>query len=271
MIRPSTLWILAAIITITAVVYQRKTGPTCPIEGKIDISGQAITYRMERSHGGKGDQRIAITATDPLIRGSLHHKRYRLPDSFTVKPMERFSDTLVGYLPHQPPGGKLEYYVELTYNDSSIIVPGRQTVVTRFRGAVPTFVLSLHILFIFTAMFLSTRTGLEAISPGGKTKYLTLWTTLLLMLGGMILGPVVQKYAFGAFWTGVPFGWDLTDNKTLIAFTCWVIALVRHKFNPFPRYWVIAAAIILLVIYLIPHSMMGSELDYATGEVKSGC
>ncbi len=271
MIRPIILWILAAIITITAAAYQRKTGPTCPIEGETDISGQTTAYRLERSHGGEGDQKVVIVAPDSLIRGSLHYKRYKSPDSFTVKPMERFGDTLVGYLAHQPMAGKLEYYVELIYNDSSIIIPGRQTVVIRFRGTVPPSVLSLHILFIFAAMFLSTRTGLEAISPGGKTKYLTLWTTLFLMLGGMILGPVVQKYAFGAFWTGVPFGWDLTDNKCLIAFICWVIALARHKFNPLPRYWVIAAAIILLVIYLIPHSMMGSELDYATGEVKSGC
>ena len=40
---------------------------------------------------------------------------------------------------------------------------------------------------------------------------------LLLAVGGFILGPLVQNYAFGELWTGVPFGWDLTDNKTLIA------------------------------------------------------
>jgi hypothetical protein len=42
----------------------------------------------------------------------------------------------------------------------------------------------------------------------------------------MILGPVVQKFAFGEYWTGFPFGTDLTDNKTLIAFIGWIIALV---------------------------------------------
>ena len=35
-------------------------------------------------------------------------------------------------------------------------------------------------------------------------------------LGGMILGPIVQKYAFGAYWTGIPFGHDLTDAKNLV-------------------------------------------------------
>jgi len=32
----------------------------------------------------------------------------------------------------------------------------------------------------------------------------------------------VQHYAFGQLWTGVPFGWDLTDNKTLLAALAWV-------------------------------------------------
>jgi hypothetical protein len=34
--------------------------------------------------------------------------------------------------------------------------------------------------------------------------------------------------------------------------------------------WALAASIILLAVYLIPHSMFGSELDYATGEIETG-
>jgi hypothetical protein len=44
----------------------------------------------------------------------------------------------------------------------------------------------------------------------------------------MILGPVVQYYAFGEFWTGVPFGWDLTDNKTLVAVIFWALAVANE-------------------------------------------
>jgi hypothetical protein len=86
----------------------------------------------------------------------------------------------------------------------------------------------------------------------------------------MILGPVVQKYAFGEFWAGWPFGKDLTDNKTLVAFVAWIIAVVRLRKNKEKRGWALAAAIILLAIYLIPHSMFGSELDYSTGDIGTG-
>ena len=91
----------------------------------------------------------------------------------------------------------------------------------------------------------------------------------LLLIGGMILGPFVQKFAFGEFWTGVPFGWDLTDNKTLIAFVAWVIALAANlkKFRPG---YLIAAAIVTLAIFSIPHSMFGSELNHTTGTVTTG-
>ncbi|MCX6335012.1 MAG: hypothetical protein NT092_12035 [Bacteroidia bacterium] len=85
----------------------------------------------------------------------------------------------------------------------------------------------------------------------------------------MILGPLVQKFAFGAFWTGVPFGWDLTDNKTLIAVLFWILAVVMNLKKERPVYTVLAA-IVLLLIFSVPHSMFGSELDYGTGQVTQG-
>ena len=90
----------------------------------------------------------------------------------------------------------------------------------------------------------------------------TVQTFFLLLIGGMILGPVIQYYAFGQFWTGIPFGWDLTDNKTLIAFIAWAVAVAgnRNKYRP---HLTLIACIVTLIIYLIPHSMFGSELDYS--------
>ena len=270
MLRRILLWVLAFIITLGSAVYQRLTGPTHPIDGTTELSRSLVSYHLERSHSGEGDQAIVIIVSDSAVVGELHYKRYKMPEEFNIAVMQRSGDTLTAFLPHQPPAGKLEYYVSLTHGDSRINLPGERTAVIRFTGAVPIAILLSHAVLMFVAMFLATRTGFEALFRNGKTKNLTLATFITLLIGGMILGPVVQKFAFGALWTGIPFGWDLTDNKTLIAFIFWVIALVRHRFNPRPRYWVLAAAIILFVIFMIPHSMMGSELDYSTGEVTTG-
>jgi hypothetical protein len=47
------------------------------------------------------------------------------------------------------------------------------------------------------------------------------------------------------------------------------MAVVMNRKRERPGY-TIAASLILLIIFSIPHSMFGSELDYATGEVTQG-
>ena len=117
-------------------------------------------------------------------------------------------------------------------------------------------------LFMFAAMLMATRTGMAAFVESPFTLRYTLLTGLFLMLGGMILGPIVQKFAFDAYWTGWPWGTDLTDNKTAVAFLAWILAAWQQKKTGNAKVWIISAAIITLAVYLIPHSAFGSELDY---------
>jgi hypothetical protein len=118
-------------------------------------------------------------------------------------------------------------------------------------------------------MLFSTGSALLAMVKVPSFRKYGIWTLILLSAGGMILGPVVQKFAFGELWTGVPFGWDLTDNKTLIAFLFWLLAVIMNLKKERPQYTILAA-VILLLVYSIPHSLFGSELDYETGEVIQG-
>ena len=111
-------------------------------------------------------------------------------------------------------------------------------------------------------MLLSTITGLQAVFKGKQVLTYTWLTVIFFIAGGCILGPVVQKYAFDAYWTGWPFGHDLTDNKTLLGLIFWIIALVVQYRKPGNRTWPVVAAIVFLVVYLIPHSVLGSEIDY---------
>ncbi|RLD46076.1 MAG: hypothetical protein DRI88_08000, partial [Bacteroidetes bacterium] len=91
-------------------------------------------------------------------------------------------------------------------------------------------------------------------------------TLITLFVGGLILGPVVQKFAFGAYWTGWPIGHDLTDNKTAFTFIFWLIAWFVLRKNPANRVWPIVATIMMLAVYVIPHSVMGSEIDHTKTE-----
>jgi hypothetical protein len=138
-------------------------------------------------------------------------------------------------------------------------------------------VLIPHIAFMFFGVLIAWRAGLGAIAQPVGLGRLAWWAFGLFTIGGMILGPIVQKYAFGEYWTGVPFGWDLTDNKTLVMWMAWLIAAVvlpklkrardqevggPQRAGAVARGLVLLASIVTVGVYLIPHSVQGSELNY---------
>jgi hypothetical protein len=135
-------------------------------------------------------------------------------------------------------------------------------VITRFKGEVPGYFLIPHITFMFLAMLFSTRTGLEGLRRESQPRFYAWATIISLFIGGIIFGSIVQKYAFGAYWTGFPFGTDLTDNKTLIALMGWIAATIAVEKNRRTKLWVLIAAFFMLVIFAIPHSLFGSEMKH---------
>ena len=262
------LWILAFLITAGSAVYQRMTGPTHALQGKIELGNEVISYTLERSQETIGDYAIRIDTKNPELFGHIVYQRFKTDDPWTTVPMTRENNTLVAYLPQQPSAGKLAYKVLLSTGQKEISLSGEQPVVIRFKDVVPDIILIPHIFVMFLAMLFSTRAGLEALRKESNPRKLVLWTTGLMLVGGFIFGPLVQQFAFGKLWTGFPFGIDLTDNKTLIAMIVWVIALIAGRKGKPARGWVLAAALVTLIIFLIPHSLLGSELDYSQLETQ---
>ena len=260
--RSILLWIIAIVLTVLTAAYQRMTGPTYPLSAETILESKTLKYSLDRSHGGEKDHQIKIKTDDKEISGLLEWKRYKTNDEWNTVEMKFDNGFLTGLLHHQPPAGKLMYRVTLEKNSEKVVLNNHHPVVIRFKGDVPVFIIIPHVILIFMAMLFSTRTGLEFFNKEPNYKKLAYGTFGLLILGGMIFGPIMQKYAFDAFWTGVPFGIDLTDNKTLIAVIGWIVALIAIKKSANPKRWVIFASVLMFIIYLIPHSVLGSELDY---------
>jgi hypothetical protein len=255
------LWLLSIAFTLLVVYYQRTTGPTYPRSGSVNIEGVEIGYNLLRSHGGSGDAPVQVEVPDNTFKGILSFKRYKSNDSWTTREMGFVDGALVDSLPHQPPAGKVMYKVTLIKNGKSYPLTG-EPVILRFKGAVPLYILIPHILFMFMVMLFGIRAAVEVFSKGKKTKSYVAITLVSLIAGGLILGPIVQKFAFGVYWSGWPFGHDLTDNKTIFVFVFWLIAWFKVRKNHMHRIWVIVATVVMLVVYSIPHSVMGSEIDY---------
>lgn len=266
------LWTLAVILMISAVIYQRSTGPTYPVKGKLSYQGKEFKYKLLRSHETTEGASIELPKIDSdTYQATLHYKRYQTMDSvtpvaFSVNAENKFT----AQLPVQPAAGKMEYYVTGTLDGTAFRIPedGENSIVLRYKDPVPNGILIPHIFFMFFAVLFGLRAGLSAITD---VKTMRRWVYVALTgmtIGGMFLGPMVQKHAFGEYWTGFPYGGDFTDNKTLIMWFVWVLALAIIGFKPKKNEWVsrivvLVATLVMTITYLIPHSMGGSTLDYS--------
>ncbi len=259
-------WLIAIIITVVSAYFQRQTGPTKPFTGSVSVAEQQIDFRLIRTWHRPSDAPASIAVEDKDVDGFFRYKRYPSFDTWDTIPLKRDGDRLLARIPQQPAAGKVMYQIVLKKGDERVRVT-EEPVIIRFRNNVPPWAMLPHIILMFAAMLFSNRAALAAIG-GERTRGITVWTFVAFVLGGLVFGPIVQKYAFGDWWTGWPFGTDLTDNKTAFAFIFWIIALVKVWKNPYHRTWVIVAAVVLLIIYFIPHSLLGSEIDWTQEHLK---
>ena len=261
MSRSAWLWTLAVIITVFALVWQRMTGPTYPLRGHVVLGGQRIALKLLRTHGGADDQPVRIVAPDTAVTGSIQWRRFPSSDAWDTLPLVRHGDTLAAALPHQPPAGKLAYQLRLARGGERLVYPAEPTI-TRFKGDISAFVIIPHLLCMFGGLLLLMRAGIGALAKEAKYPAWARLGLLLFVLGGLVFGPWMQHQAFGDWWTGIPFGWDMTDNKTLIALVAWLFALWRLRGGRDARGPVLAAAAVTLVVFLVPHSVFGSQIDW---------
>ncbi|MEE4257379.1 MAG: hypothetical protein V2I47_10095 [Bacteroidales bacterium] len=268
------IWIFAVLLTASVLIYQRMTGPTYPKRGNIEIGSEKISYALlrtwenEKYAADRQGARISLEVPQG-IDGEIRYKRLGTNDEWTILEMQREGEEVYAMLPNQPAAGKLLYIVTLS-DGMKLYKLTEEPVTIRFKDHIPDWIPLPHVLLIFVALLFSTMTAVEALRRGRKVMTYTLLTLLSMLIGGLIMGPIMQKYAFGAYWTGWPFGQDLTDNKTLVAFIVWLIAFFVLRKNPRNRFWPVFAAVITLAVFVIPHSVLGSEFDYSAGEVVTG-
>ena len=266
--------IIAFVAMFLMASYQRRTGPTWPVPVDETLQGSELSGELIRTQAGDGDARIAVSLADEQVQGEVVWRRYPTQDEWSRLVMVRETtdegSELAAYLPNQPMAAKLEYSVHLFKGNDELTLPHDETAVIRFRRDVPAWVLIPHIVVMFLTLWLVFRAALGAIfGEIGVRRFIP--TILgLLLFGGFFLGPLVQKYAFDAWWTGWPFGGDWTDNKTLAALIAWLIAWwICRKWPQLQRAAVLLAAIVMVVVYLIPHSIHGSELEWEAMEAEA--
>jgi hypothetical protein len=279
------LWLAAILITLSAVYFQRVTGPTKPVHVEFNFKGvnsKAVLLRSTETtltHDEALEDYATLGKTSPLkfmatnlpdgVNAVMVYSLYPGDWSLDTLGSVRVGDMFTFEVPSLPAASKIKYSVYLVDSEENFLV-GNGNTVLRFKAPVPALVLVPHIILMFVAMLFSNFTGVAAYLKNFKIERYAIAVLILLGIGGLILGPVVQKYAFDAYWTGWPFGEDLTDNKTLFAFIIWLSAFLLNRKKGNRKYLYIIAALVMLLVYSIPHSTAGSEYDHSKGEVVTG-
>lgn len=264
------LWLLAVILMFASVIYQRATGPTYPYKGTLSSTEQDFKYKLIRTQETTENAKITLPATGSNnFYANLHYKRYQTKDSLTVLAFMLNGEYFTAPLPIQPSAGKMEYFITGELDGKTFRIPelNQDNIVLRYKNPVPGVVLWPHVFLMFFAVLFGMRAGLSALFVQNHMRRWSIVALVGMTVGGMILGPIVQKYAFGEYWTGFPYGGDFTDNKMLIMWLAWALAMAIIGFKPkkkekISRVVVLFAAIVMMMVYLIPHSMGGSTLDY---------
>lgn len=260
------IWFLSFTITIFIAIYQRITGPTYPVKGKIDINGKNVRYYLPRSCTIKKDDCIARIYI-PGLDGYLLYKRYNVNEDF--KKVNILTDRGFSYFRLNsdfPKAAKIEYEVYIRNGDGYFkLNPGR--IILRFKGDVSSILLFFHIAFMFLFMLFSTYIFLE-LNINQNLNRKIFYLNYFFMVAGVLSGTIVQFYAFDKFWSGFPVGNDLTDNKSLVMFILWTLTMFSVLRSKDSRKLLNFSFIMTMLVYLIPHSLFGSEYDFSTNKVN---
>ena len=246
------------------------SGPTYPVRYNVEVGGETLKGKFLRSGDIHEDLELAINTTNENVQADLVWQRFPIKDGWTRVAFIRDGGQLKAYLPKQGMAGKIEYRVEINNGSDKVVIPPEEAAVARFKGTVPNLVLVVHVICMILGMFFSNAAGFDALTGSHQLKILSRLSFGFLLVGGTILGPIVQKYAFDAYWTGWPLGTDWTDNKLAVGALVWLIAMIATwkstPENKAGRWLTVLAMVVIFVVYGIPHSIHGSTLDYESGE-----
>jgi|SRR3989338_2373823 len=233
-----------------------------------------------------------ITLTAFTVRQGINIKEVRIfykkvkREEYKKSVMQRLKDgsTYVDYLPGLSKGERWFYYIEAEDTTNNILnIPERVKDAERqinfyvtFEGKPNRLLFISHIVLAITAVILWIHSVFYAVNYlTTKEKhnirlafYSVLYGTLFFFIFAFPVGGYIAHQVFGQAWSGIPFGWDITDNKSLITFLYYVILiyLMKGEFydseiwkgnvisdNNF-SYLTILGIILTIVVYNIPHS-----------------
>jgi hypothetical protein len=235
---------------------------------------------------GPGDVKIEAKITTPLPYEDYVKKLfYKIDDgaykSVDFVPLESDSNSkFVAHIPTQEKGKRAYYYLMVEDKQGNkVTLPDKiesidPPFMLKFKGKTPAILIIAHVVGMSAGLFFTFLSFFFAIDILlnkdilGQLSWAMLFNATSVFIGGIVLGAWVTHYTFGGYWEGVPIGWDITDNKTLIIFLYWIIMLFLMKGTTFKKdeklnllkpkplaTFTLIGVLLTILLYLVPHSI----------------
>lgn len=238
------------------------------------------------------NRRQLITLSAFTVKDGVDIKEVRIlykkakGEEFKKSVMQRVRDgsTYTDYLPGLSKGERWFYYIEAEDTNGNILnIPesvkeGERQInfYVTFEGTANRLLFISHIVLAITAVILWIHSVFYVVNHlTTKERHnirlafnSVLYGTISFFIFAFPVGGYIAHQVFGQAWSGIPFGWDITDNKSMVIFLYYAILIYLMK-GEFYRlevgkgnvisdnnfsYLVILGIILTIVIYNIPHS-----------------
>lgn len=271
----------AVLLTVALFIQTRYYGPNREYTVENRCGDLVASHTAPRSHKGEGEAVLKVTvgppgqsiAAFPLeLQGKPAEEDAKEAEwiYYPIQKRDKGSDNspvLSFTIPSHPLATQFQYrFVIRGENEKPQIILSQnddKPMILKFVGNVPIWVLVPHIICMFlgiTFLFLALFGAVALVrnrSDAGGTARLARWAWTFMFAGGVPFGIAMNWYAFHVLWEAVPFGDDITDNKTQVALVFWGLASIVLTRRPgrHSGLFALAAGLLVVAMYLIPHSL----------------
>lgn len=218
---------------------------------------------------------FSVNEKNPVKKVEIFYKEKK-DQEFLRSEFSRLKDTSIynNFVPGLPKGKRYFYYISIEDSKGDVLVlpptatgterpvyyyvtyeahPDRLSLILHIVLAIGAVIYWVHTLFYSICHL---RTGQEIFFR--KAYNSAFWGNVAFFIFAIPLGCLIAWQTFGTPWTGIPVGWDITDNKSLITLVFYTAALIGAKTGRVSSKTFavlgIVGLILTIIVYNIPHS-----------------
>jgi hypothetical protein len=244
------LWVASLVIVFLAGYISQIIDKDYPITSTFGIEGKKISYRFEKVHYGKNDFEVIIRSDVTNLTGKIFWKT-KTENDWNESDLIDSNFVLKGSIPAHKPDEKLLYYIKLSYNGHTFLIPDNQKVELTFYGKISKAIEILRSLLLYIGLILAVRTGLEYFNQNINSKKFGVLTVLVFLLLTVLVNPLYLTYKFGYMNTSIPAIDNLFSTGLVLILILWIVSVITlftlKRFN----YISIISAALTLIIFIV--------------------